>query len=324
MAKKDPVSKVPAGAAKDHPDMVAPADFLGAVSQGLPGCRPFRTRFAGFSVPEMVPHLVMHAIDPELFKVVLGADEAERWMATVDSAYELLRQDFSGVFVDVDRTWQAQRQWWRRFVRKGAGGKLVVLDNPPVAQSAAGAGSSAPAPTGEVPTQTPVGGRELVERRLSGVRPVQRGQAPDPSSADFIQTPHNDADLVLAAQAAESRPRKKGASSMGTGVGPVVRPASRPPLSQADSYSSEASVDSEELHPEPPHNALQDGSLRGGKSAVELLRLVFGKSVDAGGDYARKWVETGGSSEHDWHDWGIDSADLDVLDRERSRSGLQR
>ena len=113
------------------PDLPSPEDFLGAVSKGLPACRRFRTKFADFSVCKMVPHLVIQAIDPELFKVVLGPDEAKRWIPTVDSAYELLRQEYSTVFIDVVRTWNAQRKWWRRFVHEGSGGQLVALETPP-------------------------------------------------------------------------------------------------------------------------------------------------------------------------------------------------
>ena len=307
--------------------MPSPPDFLAAVSKGLPACQRFRTLFANFSVSEMVPHLVMQAVDPELFQVVVGHQEAERWMPTVESAYQLLRQDFSGVFIDVDRNWKAQRKWWRRFVRKGADGQLTVMASPSSqAGTSSGAARSGASSGAQVPEVTPGPvPASSVKGRLSSVHAVQRGRAPDPSAEEFVQTADNDADLLAETQAQGVRSQKKRvASEAAASSGAVVRPTARPRASQADSYPSERSADSEELRPASSDGGNDDGELRSGTFAVAFLRLVLQHSVDAGGDYARKWVEQGGSAVSDWHDWAIASKDLDILVRERDRSGPRR
>ena len=90
--------------------------LMEAVARGPEACAVWRERFAAWTVAAVLPKVVMNAVDPLLLFVVLGTDEALRWVPPLVRHYEALRADVPGPFADVERSWRDQRDWWRKYV----------------------------------------------------------------------------------------------------------------------------------------------------------------------------------------------------------------
>ena len=61
--------------------------LMAAVSAGPGACAVMRARFAGWPLEAALNLVVMNALDPLLLWVVLGVDEARRWLPGLVAHY---------------------------------------------------------------------------------------------------------------------------------------------------------------------------------------------------------------------------------------------
>lgn len=87
-------------------------DLMKAIAEGQPVCDRWREKFAQWSVPHCVPHIVMNALDFLLIETILGPEESRRWLPLLREHYGRVKYSYPKEFAKVEQTWEEQRRWW--------------------------------------------------------------------------------------------------------------------------------------------------------------------------------------------------------------------
>ena len=163
-------------------------DLMRAVADGQPACDVWSARFAEWSVPVAVPHIVMNALDPLLIETVLGPAESRRWLPVLREHYGRVKDSYPGEFANVEASWTDQRAWWMQFV-EGADG----------AEDASSGGGGGPGPPEPVPP-----GHAVVARSRQPAAPP--APAPAPAAESRPASPLGGAARATAAAGAPHLP----------------------------------------------------------------------------------------------------------------------